>query len=116
MYENTPAAELQWVTAVPGHVPDQAVIYEKRSSNDIMYVVAVVDGSSRTPGLYETGKTCAEYEKYQHGAQCLSTFQYLILKRREYAPSLDTTMVCWRAFHQDACYKVSSYASEITYS
>ena len=84
MYENTPDTVMQWVTAIPGHIPDQAVVYEERSRNDIMYIVAVTYGSSKTPGLYETDKSCAEYWHYPDGPECFTTFEFLVLKHREY--------------------------------
>ena len=61
MYENTPNTILQWVPAVPGHIPHQAVIYGKSSRDNVMYVVKLVEGSTKTLGLYETNRSCAEY-------------------------------------------------------
>ena len=73
MYEDTTDESMHWVTAVPGHIPDQAMIYEWRSRDDIMYVVGVIDGDSTVPGLYETNKSCAQYDNYHDGPQCLPT-------------------------------------------
>ena len=64
MYHTTPGTVLQWVPAVSGHIPDQAVIFANRSQDDIMYVAKVIDGSITEAGLYKTNKVCAEYLEY----------------------------------------------------
>ena len=86
MYKNTSDTILQWVPAVPGHIPDQAVLFENRSPGDGMYVVKVIDGSTTAGGLYETNKPCAEYLEVvslegPFNPKCVPTFEFLVLKR-----------------------------------
>ena len=87
MYENTPGKILEWVTAVPGQIPDQAVVFEERSENDAMYVVNVIDGSENEGGLYETDKPCAEYLDFNffraNVPKCMQTFEFLVLREGE---------------------------------
>ena len=85
MYDETSETKLEWVSAVPGDIPNQSVIYEDRSHGDAMYVVKVIDGSETEGGLYETNKSCAEYVKQilvgQGVPKCVSTFEFLVLKQ-----------------------------------
>ena len=82
MYESTPVIALEWVPAVTGNIPDQAVVYESRSQDNAMYVVKVIDGSNTEGGLYETNKPCAEYLYFgiKKEAKCVPSFEFLVLK------------------------------------
>ena len=83
MFESTPGITLEWVPAVLGNIPDQAVIFEYRSQDDAMYVANVIDGSKTEGGLYETNEACAAYLFYlifTKEAKCLPTFEFLVVK------------------------------------
>ena len=82
MYEVMPNRKLQWVRAMPGHIPDQAVIFGNNTHGDAMFVVRVNDGSI-TAGSFVSGKSCAEYLQYDTQAKCIPTFDFLVLKRGE---------------------------------
>ena len=88
MYANTIYTVLEWVRSVPGHIPEQAVIFENRSPNETMYVVKMTDGSITEGGLYETNKLCAEYLNFIRlgyvEAKCVSTFEFLVYRHCEY--------------------------------
>ena len=85
MYKKTPTTKPQLVSAVPGHIPDQAVIFGGRPQNGNMYVVSVTDGSTTEGGLYETNKSCAEYLEFNlfgpNVPKCVSTFQFLVVRQ-----------------------------------
>ena len=94
MYERMPNRKLQWVRAVPGYIPDQAVIFEKRSHGDAIFVARVIDGSITAKGSFVSGNSCAEY--LQHGtrqAKCMPTFDFLVLKRGE--ATINTHVTDW---------------------
>ena len=101
MHENTPDKILQWVPALLGHVPDQAIVFENRSPGDAMYVVKVIDGSTTEGGLYETNKPCAEYLEVisfagPYNPKCVPTFEFLVLRRGEcYLPHFCTLLLQW---------------------
>ena len=85
MHQSTSRTILEWVPAVPGDIPDQAVIFEERSQDDAIYVVNVIDGSEMEGGLYETNKACAEYLDFSpYLAKCVSTFEFLVLRPSEF--------------------------------
>ena len=89
MYEAVPGRLLHRVTTEPGRIPDQAVIFEKRSEDDAMYVVKVSNGTCTQLGIYETNKPCAEYLNTPLGERrCVPTFKFLVLKYGEYASVL----------------------------
>ena len=92
MHENTPETTLEWVPAVPGDIPDQAVIFGGQSENDAMYVAKVTDGSTTEGGLYKTNKQCAEYVKHNlfgtNEPKCIPTFEFLVLKQGECGATL----------------------------
>ena len=99
MYENTPNAVFEWMTAVPHHIPDQAVVYDKHSRDETMYVVNVVTGPSKTPGLYTRNRSCAEYLEYVRTTgdlepRCVSSFEFLVLKHGQYTAMLHNTARC----------------------
>ena len=118
MYHSTSGTVLQWVPAVSGHIPDQAVIFENRSQDDNIFVVKVIDGSAMEAGLYETNKTCAEYMEYVHlleqTPRCSSTFEFLVAQHGERTTMPQVTkycltIACLGAYHQVASIRLLTY-------
>ena len=61
MYEHTPWTVLEWIAAVPGHIPEQAVMFENHSQGDAMFVANVRLATSRKAGMFISNSQCAEY-------------------------------------------------------
>ena len=112
MYHKTLGTVLQWVTAVSGHIPDQAVIFKNRSQDDNMYVVKVTDGSTMEAGLYEINRTCAEYLKnvnlLQQTPRCSSTFEFLVVQHGECTTMPQVTKYCFTIASSGAYHQVAS--------
>ena len=89
MYEAVPGRLLHWVATESGRIPDQAVIFEKRSEDDAMYVAKVTEGTFTQLGMYETNKPCAEYLSAALAeGRCVPTFEFLVLRYGEYVSVL----------------------------
>ena len=86
MYENKPGTILEWIAAVPGHIPEQAVMFENRSDGEAMFVANVHVRASNKAGSFVSNSTCAEYyiRKFNE-VGCLPTFDFLVLKHGESA-------------------------------
>ena len=71
---------LEWVAAAPGHLPDQAVMFENHPNRDTMFVARLLrtDGIFQV-GLFIAGRTCAEYA-LDSIAWCMEQFAFLVLK------------------------------------
>ena len=92
MYENTPSTILEWIAAVPGHIPEQAVMFENRRHGDAMFVVNVHVRTPNRGGIFVVNNTCAEYYiSTGNEIGCLPTFDFLVLKHGEF------TMRLWDA-------------------
>ena len=77
---------LEWIAAVPGHIPEQAVMFENRSQGDAMFVANVHLATSNKAGMFISTSNCAEYYIYApHTVDCSPTFDFLVLKRGKYA-------------------------------
>ena len=88
MHERMSNTELIWMRAVPGHIPDQAVMFANRSHNDTMFVVRVNGGSFI--GSFVPGGSCAEY--YFKWPRCTTTFDFLVMKYGEQSIATDVTI------------------------
>ena len=86
MYEHTPGTVLEWIAAVPGHIPEQAVMFENHSQGDAMFVANVRLATSRKAGMFISNSQCAEYHiRKKQSVGCSPTFDFLVLKRGKYA-------------------------------
>ena len=80
MYDRTPTTALEWMRAVPGYIPDQAVMFENINHTDNMFVARVNVGYF-VAGSFVSSGACAEY--YLYGTNCAATFDILVLKYGE---------------------------------
>ena len=71
---------LEWVAAVPNHVPNQAVMFENRSNTDAMFVARVSSTWVSVGGSYIPNKSCVEYKLSSSGVLCTQTFDFLVFK------------------------------------
>ena len=86
MYESKPGTILEWIAAVPGHIPEQAVMFENRSDGEAMFVANVHVRASNIAGSFVSSSTCAEYYMpASNEVGCLPTFDFLVLKHGESA-------------------------------
>ena len=71
---------LEWVAVVPGHLPDQAVMFENHPNKDAKFVAKVPrkDGKFQV-GLFVSDGACAEYA-LDNIAWCTDQFALLVLK------------------------------------
>ena len=86
MYENSMGTAMEWVAAVPGHVPDQAVTFEDPAQRDPRFVARISSYPYRL-GSFTRNQKCAVYT-WRNQVGCTKHFAFLILKHGKFAIAL----------------------------
>ena len=77
MYESSLMTEQEWVAAVPGQIPDQAVMFGNHSDYGAIFV-ARIDTVPHNVGSFASKGSCAEYY-----SGCTEQFSFLVLRHGE---------------------------------